>query len=189
MKQPIKGKGKVKKKKVVEHKANPFAHKSNVNGQRYGTSKLERDFARDFLDKLGLVYVYQYEAKEIKRFYDFAVTCFVDKEYIMEEKDGIYCVKQEGQYFNPDLLIEIDGDYYHGNPNKYKIDELSPMQKHNRFIDALKTEWAGMNCITLIRFWEDDIRNNPEKVENEILKYVKANNKKRIISENKKKPH
>ena len=188
MKQPIKDGGKVRRKKVVVKKGNPFKTRGK-NNQKYGTSKLERDFARDFLDKLGLVYVYQYEAKDIKRFYDFAVTCFTEKDYITEDKDGIVCVKQEGQYFKPDLLIEIDGDYYHGNPDKYTNDSLSPMQKHNRFIDKLKTQWAGMNCITLIRFWESDIRNNPKKVIDEILKYVNINVKKRMILENKRKPH
>lgn len=36
-----------------------------------GTSKLETDFARDFLDKLGVEYIWQFEAKDIKRWYDF----------------------------------------------------------------------------------------------------------------------
>lgn len=107
----------------------------------------------------------------------------------MEVKDGIECVKQDGQSFQVDLLIEIDGDYYHGNPNKYTNEDLSPMQKHNKFIDKLKTQWAGLNCVTLLRFWEDDIRNNPQKVIDELSKYVKINTKKRLILENKKKPH
>lgn len=188
MRQPIKGNGIIKRKKKVYKKSNPF-QKKNISDKKYGTSKLERDFAKNFLDKLGLIYIYQYEAKDIKRFYDFAVTCFTEKDYIMENKDGIYCVKQDGQYFKPDLLIEIDGDYYHGNPEKYKNEDLSPMQKHNKFIDKLKTQWAGLNCITLIRFWENDIRNNPQKIIDELSKYVKIADKKKLILENRKKPH
>ena len=38
---------------------------------KFGTSKLEEDFAKDFLDKLKVRYVYQFEAKDIGRFYDF----------------------------------------------------------------------------------------------------------------------
>ena len=189
MRQPVKGNGKIKRKKKVINKSNPLAKKPNITNQKYGTSKLERDFSKNFLDKLGLVYIYQYEAKAIKRFYDFAVTCVTEKDYIMEVKDGIECVKQDGQSFQVDLLIEIDGDYYHGNPNKYTNEDLSPMQKHNKFIDKLKTQWAGLNCVTLLRFWEDDIRNNPQKVIDELSKYVKINTKKRLVLENKKKPH
>lgn len=189
MKQPLKSDGKIKRRKKVVRKANPFIKRKHITNQKYGTSKLEKDFAKNFLDKLGLVYIYQYEAKSIKRFYDFAVTCVTEKDYIMEMKEGIKCVKQDGQSFQVDLLIEIDGDYYHGNPNKYTNEDLTPMQKHNKFIDKLKTQWAGLNCITLLRFWEDDIRNNPQKVIDELLKYVNINQKKRLILENKKKPH
>lgn len=188
MKQPVKGDGKVKRKRKTYKKTSPFK-KLNLSNQKYGTSKLEMDFARNFLDKLGLVYIYQYEAKEIGRYFDFAVTAFVEKDYIMENKDGITCVKQDGQYFPIDMLIEVDGDYFHSNPKFYKKEELNPMQRHNKFVDNLKDRWAGLKCIPLIRIWENDIRNNPQKVINELLKYVTVGKKKRIILENKKKPH
>ena len=79
---------------------------------KYGTSKLELDFARDFLDKLGVKYIYQYEAKDIGRFFDFAVTVYDKVNFIMEEKDGINCIKQEGQNVPISFLIEIDGGYW-----------------------------------------------------------------------------
>lgn len=82
MKQPIKNnKNKTDKKivtkKIVKQKKHP----------QYGTSKLEEDFAKEFLDKLGVKYVYQFEAKDIKRYFDFFL------------KDH-------------NLLIEVDGDYW-----------------------------------------------------------------------------
>lgn len=55
--------------------------------KQYGTSKLEEKFAREYLDKLGVEYIYQFEAKDIKRFYDFYLP-------------------------NSNLIIEVDGDYY-----------------------------------------------------------------------------
>lgn len=157
--------------------------------KKYGTSKLEKDFAVNFLDKLNLTYIYQYEVKEIGRFFDFAVTSYTEIDYVMESKDGIKCVKQEKQLFPLTLLIEVDGDYYHSNPMLYEGSELSPMQKHNKFVDKQKDQWAGMHCIPLLRIWEYDIRNNPKKVINEILKYVAEGNKKKQKKENKKRPH
>lgn len=53
----------------------------------FGTSKLEEDFARDFLDKLGLKYIYQFEAKSIGRWFDFYLTKY-------------------------NLIIEVDGGYW-----------------------------------------------------------------------------
>ena len=54
---------------------------------QYGTSKLEERFASEFLDRLGIKYTYQFEAKDIGRFFDF---------YLPEHN----------------LIIEIDGSYW-----------------------------------------------------------------------------
>lgn len=79
MKQPIKNNTvKQKTKKVITN------HKKKKHPQ-YGTSKLEEDFAKEFLDKLDLEYEYQFEAKEIGRWFDFKVG---------------------------NVLIEVDGDYW-----------------------------------------------------------------------------
>ena len=61
--------------------------KQRIKKPKYGTSKLEEKFAKEILDKLGIKYIYQYEAKSIKRFYDF------------------YCYEQNA-------IIEVDGDYW-----------------------------------------------------------------------------
>ena len=191
MKQPVKGQGKlkIKKKKVI--KGNPFGKgKERKHIQEYGTSQLERDFARDFLDWLGLKYVYQFEAKDIKRFFDFAVTSEENYPYKYIEKDGLITIDQDAQIFIPNFLIEVDGDYWHGNPSM--IDEkkgLSPMQKHNKFIDKLKDEWCGMHCIPLLRIWENDIKRNPKKVMDMICEYSSSAKKRKLIMDNKKRPH
>lgn len=104
---------------------------------KYGTSKLEDYFAENFLNVLGVKYVRQFEAKEIKRFYDF---------------------------FCPDanVIIEVDGDYYHSYGLTYE--EKNPMQKHNQWVDKVKDEWALSHGIPILRIWEHDIHDNPEKV-------------------------
>lgn len=108
----------------------------------FGTSKLEQDFAKNFLEGLGVKYIWQFEAKEIKRFFDY---------YLPEHR----------------ILIEVDGDYYHS----YGLvrEEMSPMQKKNQRVDREKDNWAALHSIPLIRIWEHDIRNNPYKVK-EMLK-------------------
>ena len=170
------------------HGGKPLKHRK-ITHQKYGTSQLERNFASDFLDRMGLVYIYQYEAKDIKRFYDFALTCYDDVEYVYEEKDGIKCVKQEGHFFPLDLLIEVDGSFFHADPRVVTEDKLTPMHKHNKFIDGLKDQWAALHGVPLLRLWEYDIIHNPKMVENEIEKYIKSSKKKKEIKENKKKQH
>lgn len=135
MKQPIKN-NKTKEKNVkIITKIKP---KQKVKKHpQYGTSKLEEDFARDFLDKLGLNYEYQFEAKDIGRFFDFKVG---------------------------NVLIEIDGDYFHSNPLIYEDKDLNSMQKRNKKIDEYKNVWALSHGYPIMRIWETDIRKNPNKV-------------------------
>lgn len=184
MKQPTQQKT---KKKVNKPKKKLLS--SKIHKKKYGTSKLEIDFAKEFLEKIGIPFIYQYEAKDIKRFYDFGLTCYDDVKYNYEIKDGLKSVKQEGQFFPIDLLIEIDGSFYHADPRVVKEDKITPMHKHNKFVDSLKDKWAALHCIPLLRIWEYDIRNNPQKVRDEIAKYIKGGKKKRKILEERKKPH
>lgn len=157
--------------------------------QKYGTSKLELDFARDFLDKLGVKYIYQYEAKDIGRFFDFAVTAYTDINFIMEEKDGITCIKQEGQNVPISFLIEVDGSYFHSDPRIVDERKLNPMQKHNKVVDFVKDRWCGLHGLPLLRIWEYDIRHNQKKVFDELYKYLGDGYKKKRIRDNKRKPH
>lgn len=188
MKQPTRGKSKqTKNSRKKSARSNTVTHKKPK--QEYGTSKLERDFARDFLDKLGLKYIYQFEAKEIKRYYDFAVTVRDDYPFRYEERDGLKSIIQEGKRFLVNFLIEVDGDYWHGNPECINESELTPMQKHNKKVDKYKDDWALMQNLPLLRFWESDIKKRPRKVMAELKKAVEAARKKEFLLENKRKPH
>lgn len=157
MKQPIRNKKNEKKitKKVIKH---------NEKKQMYGTSKLEDDFAKQFLEKLGIKYIYQFEAKDIGRFYDF------------------YCP-------NEHLIIEIDGDYWHGNPEKYADNELKWHQKKARRVDEHKNKWALMHGIPILRIWESDIRKHPKEVMKMLEETFNKRKERVIIEENKKKRH
>lgn len=103
----------------------------------YGTSKLEERFAKNFLEKLGVKYIYQYKMESIGRYLDF---------YLPEEN----------------IAIEVDGDFYHSYGLVYE--QMSPMQKKNARVDKQKDHWCLINCIKLIRIWEHDINKNPSKV-------------------------
>ena len=180
MKQPIKGKRKPKKQ---------IKQKIIVKKQEYGTSQLERDFARDFLDRMKLKYVYQFEAKEIKRFYDFAISVYNNYPFNYEDKDGIRSIVQVDRMPTISFLVEIDGDYFHSNPNVVDENRLNPMQKHNKWVDKIKNDWALMHGIPLLRIWEEDIRKHPKKVEKMLKEELDKARKKMLILENKKKPH
>lgn len=197
MKQPLKS-GKQKKKNTSKYACNGKKLANKVafnpvyrygNGKKYGTSKLEHDFAVEYLDKLGLKYIYQFEAKDIKRFYDFAVVVYDNYPYKYEIKDGIRSIIQEGKEFTVGFLIEVDGDYFHSNPSFIKQKDMNPMQKHNKYVDKLKDEWAKERGMLLLRIWENDIRHDRGKVVKLINSFMNEAKKRRLIVENRRKPH
>lgn len=156
-------KHKISKKKVSTKK--PRKH------PLFGTSKLEEDFAKEFLEKLGVKYIYQFEAKDIGRYYDFAI--ILNNEMTTGNM----------------LLIEIDGSYYHSDPRLVSEDKMSPMQKKNKRVDELKNRWALLHGIPLMRIWEKDIRENPTMVMKELKKRLYIQDKKIKTIEKKNKRH
>lgn len=162
MKQPIK-KNKTDDS-VKPKKSNVKKEKVKRKHPQYGTSKLEEDFAYNFLDKLGVKYTYQFEARDIGRYFDF---------FLPEEN----------------LLIEVDGDFWHGNPEKYKEDELRGHQKRAQRVDEHKTKWALLHSIPILRFWESDIRKNPKKVMTILKEELSKRNRQIMLENNKKKRH
>lgn len=70
------------------------------------------------------------------------------------------------------LLIEVDGDYYHGHPEKYELNELNAMQRRIKQNDIMKDKLAKGLKYGLLRFWECDINENEEDIKTKILEYI-----------------
>ena len=151
-----------KKKLTREEIIKRNIERSKKPHPKYGTSKLEKKFAKEFLEKLGIRYEEQFEAKDIKRFYDF---------YLPDYQ----------------VIIEIDGDFYHGYGKVHE--EKNPMQKRNARVVEIKNEWAALHGYPVIRLWEHDINENPEKVLDMLRERLGVEMEKLIIKENKKKRH
>lgn len=128
-----------------------FIRKNDTPKERkhpeYGTSKLEERFAKKFLDKLGVEYQTQFKAESIGRYYDFYIP-------------------------SANLLVEIDGSYWHTDPRLFEGKELTPTQKRNKQVDKDKDKWAVEHKIPLLRIWEKDINETPEKVMNTLKENV-----------------
>jgi very-short-patch-repair endonuclease len=68
------------------------------------------------------------------------------------------------------LLIEVDGDYFHANPKVYTEGDLNSMQKRNIKNDVFKDTLANGRGYNLIRVWESDLANKYEEVKSNIKK-------------------
>lgn len=156
----------VKKSIKKVHKIKPIKKKSTgkKKHKEYGTSKLEEKFAKEFLEKLGVNYVYQYKAESISRWFDFYIP-------------------------SANLIIEIDGGWYHADPRVIEGKELNPMQKKNKRVDELKNKWAFSHGIPVLRIWEHDINKNPSKVMALLKEKLAVCSNKVKLEEEKKKRH
>ena len=115
------------------------------NNYRNGKTKIESDF-EGFLNGLGLIEAidYRYQHQVGTAIFDFII-------------------------FNKNILIEVDGDFHHCNPNsKHKI-PIYPIQLKTVGNDIRKNRIAEDNNFKLLRFWETDINDNQESIIN-ILK-------------------
>jgi hypothetical protein len=117
----------------------------NIGDKKHYTSKLEKTFA-NILDLLNIDYQQYFYAKEIKAFYDF---------YIPETN----------------IIIEVDGDFWHCNPDKFPEVKYST-QQYNLERDKEKNKWAQDNGYKLLRFWENDINNNIKKVKQILIEEI-----------------
>jgi very-short-patch-repair endonuclease len=107
-------------------------------------NKLEKAF-EDILNEFEITYLHQHTIKNHN--YDFFIP-------------------------TKNLLIEVDGDFWHVNESKgFTI--KSKIQVRNLENDAKKNDLAKQEGYTLLRFWENDIKNNRQEVVRVLLDCLK----------------
>ena len=90
-------------------------------------------------------------------------------QFFLQTKDR-GCKSYDFKIKNTNILLEIDGDYWHGGPGVekhfYKLNEV----KNN---DLLKDQIAQEYNLHLIRIWESEIYKNPQTILQRINPYIK----------------
>jgi very-short-patch-repair endonuclease len=123
---------------ATKEKMSQSAIERIIQSDHKHSSKLE-DYFGELLENENINYIQYFYAKSIKAFYDFFIP-------------------------NTNIIIEVDGDFWHCNPNsKYSTAEY-PIQQKNLKRDQEKNQWAKDNGYKLLRFWETDINTNPTQV-------------------------
>ena len=105
-----------------------------------------------------------------------AVNSLLDEmsiEYEREKNLVYYSV--DNYLMKYDLIIEIQGDYWHCSPIKY-IDKISEMQSDNIRTDKAKRTYIKKTYgIDILYLWENDIMKNPDLCRNLIKLYIENN--------------
>jgi very-short-patch-repair endonuclease len=82
------------------------------------------------------------------------------RQYYIREIKALFDFKISGK----NIFIEVDGDFWHCNPNSKFKEPIYEAQKSNLMQDKVKEEWCLKNGFKLLRFWESDINNKQEEV-------------------------
>jgi very-short-patch-repair endonuclease len=71
------------------------------------------------------------------------------------------------------MIIEVDGDYWHANPLIYEGKELNKIQVKNKKNDEFKEILAKGNGYLFERVWEYDLNNNYQEQKDRFEKILK----------------
>jgi len=119
---------------------NKMLIKMNQKQQEGGETIIEK-LGYAILDELGFPYT-----KQHLLFNKFCVDAFVESK---------------------NLVIQFDGDYWHGNPEKFKT--LDARQAKRKRLDLSQDAYIKKAGKNIIRFWGSEIQNNPEKVKSALI--------------------
>lgn len=135
-----------KHSQFTKDKMSDSAIKNIIKSGKVKRSKLEYKF-ETLLELLEIRYNHSFYIPSIKKIYDFYLPDY-------------------------NILIEIDGDFWHCNPIKYP-EPTCKTQEKNIINDKFKNEWAEENGYKLLRFWENDINNNIKLIKKTLLENIK----------------
>ena len=112
-----------------------------MSGEFTISSEIEKKFIKECVEPLGIEYDIQYYIKDIHHYCDVYVP-------------------------SKNIVIEFQGDYWHGNPKKYLKEELSSFQLDKVKKDEILREYCKNNGMKLIEIWESDYNTNQDSVKN-----------------------
>lgn len=80
-----------------------------------------------------------------------------------------------------DVVIEVQGDYWHVNP-RINFKKINSVQLKNQLNDEKKKNWLLLNNYRVLEIWEMDIYKDLNKIKKIIYEFITTNNSKRFFS-------
>lgn len=162
---------------------------NGINGIRWSTEKI--NYLKDNFDKLSInkisfdlqIPVEKILSKAFELDLVYITKQLTDPELFIKKcleqlNLSFYCQKKIDYMFynkkrfflvdfiiNNHYIIEVQGDYWHCNPNIYTNGPINVMQINNINNDNWKKEKLINMGYEVIYIWENDIKNEPQKIE------------------------
>lgn len=157
-------------KALKGRKMSENAMKRLDTGMREYWSKKENREKRSLLQSERIKKHHYKNKTKLEKFFEEILT-FMELDYIPQYTICGY----NFDFYLPkhDIVIEVDGDFYHCNPSKYLIGPIYESQFNTIKNDIKKNKICeNSKGLSLLRFWESDINKRPEWVKSEILKQI-----------------
>lgn len=150
------------------------ANTRKINGTPSWNSGKTGVYSKETIEKIRQAALKQIERETFRKTsIERAIEHFLVEQSIPYKYSFIF----EGAQFDflllgTNILIECDGDFWHGNPKFYS--SFYKVQKRIKARDIEKNQIAAANGYTLLRFWEDKIKNDFENVKKRIINALLA---------------
>lgn len=173
----------ISKNHWINSEAKDFIMNKRIETRRKNDRKLNRKyhawnkgktgiFSKESIEKIRNAAINQLKNQKIKKtgiekkIENFLIEANIDYiySYILKKRQYDFYIKNEN------ILIEADGDYWHGNPAKYNF--LTDHQILKQKDDKIKDRIAKEEGFKILRFWEFDIYHNFEKIKNKIISEI-----------------
>lgn len=118
-------------------------------GKTHKPESIKKIFSHRKMNKTEKIVADLLDSKNINYHFQFFIT------------QNNICKSYDFKIKNKPIIIEVDGDYWHGGPGVKKHFYNVKTTKEN---DSIKDKLAIDNGYKLYRFWESDIKKNPEIV-------------------------
>jgi very-short-patch-repair endonuclease len=136
-------------------------YKTNIHpmlGKTHSIESIKKIFSHRKMNKLEKIVADELDKNNIKYYFQFFINGNIAKSYDFKIKDK-------------SILIEIDGNFWHGNPNTKNHFNDCDKVKYN---DKIKEELALQNGYKLLRFWESDIKRDSSIIIKSLHEYLLA---------------
>lgn len=122
---------------------------NGMYGKTHSPETIEKIFSKRSMNKLEQVVANTLDRHKIPYKYQFFL------------RDGNVCKSYDFKIKRKMILIEVDGDFWHGNPTtKYHAKNVEEVKKNDEF----KLVLAKKRGFKVFHFWEQDIKKNPNIV-------------------------
>jgi len=161
------------KKRYYEHNIHPMLGKQHTTDAKQKMSRTRIDNKLSVGERNGM-YGKTHTPEAIRKIFEHRkmntlerlVANVLDEHNIQYHfqyfiNNGSICKSYDFLIKDTNILLEVDGDFWHGNPDtKHHYDKANEIQQN----DKIKTELAESRGFIIYRYWESDIRKNPNVV-------------------------